>query len=119
MKRNYCLHRARYTEILKEEFIQRRTKDIFYSLRSFAKDLELNPIHLSNILANKRGLSRRRAEVVSRQLRHLNFEERRKFLLLVSAASARSSFARNLAKMGLKNAQSGLQHRFHMCNKTI
>ncbi|WP_409479949.1 hypothetical protein [Pseudobdellovibrio sp. HCB154] len=101
------MNRIRYIEILKAEFVHRRSKNIFYSLRNFAKDLELNPMHLSNILNNKRGLSRRKAEIVAGKLRHLNFSERRRFLLLVSATSARSRFERNLAKMGLKNQQVG------------
>ena len=99
------MNRTKYIEILKTEFLHRRSKNIFYSLRSFAKDLELDPMHLSNILNNKRGLSRRKAEFIARRLLHLKFVERRRFLLLVSATSARSCFERNLAKMGLKNQE--------------
>lgn len=105
------MSRIKYIEILKEEFVQRRLKNTFYSLRSFAKDLELDPMHLSNILSNKRGLSRRKAEFVSRNLFHLRYSERRRFLLLVSAASGRSRFERNLAKMGLKNQQALLKSK--------
>lgn len=103
------MSRIKYIEILKEEFAQRRSKNSFYSLRSFAKDLGLNPMHLSNIFNNKRGLSKQKAEFVARELRHLNFTERRKFILLVSAASGKSRLERNFAKMGLRNLQVGWQ----------
>ncbi|MES2803429.1 MAG: hypothetical protein V4654_13120 [Bdellovibrionota bacterium] len=99
------INRSRRTEfisILASELSFRRTKDMHYSLRQFAADIDLNPMHLSNILKNKRGLSRKKAEIISRKF-NLSHAERRRFHLLVSATSARSKFARNLATLGLKN----------------
>lgn len=95
-------HRTEFIIYLLNEFNFRRMKDVHYSLRKYAADLELNPTHLSNILRNKRGLSRKKAELISRKF-NLSYIERRRFHLLVSATSARSKLARNLAKQGLKN----------------
>lgn len=68
------MNRSAYIEILKTEFSYRRTKNIFYSLRDFAKDLELNSMHLSNIMNNKRGLSRQKAEDIARKF-HIGYAE--------------------------------------------
>lgn len=108
------MDRQHYIQILKKEFLQRRQTNHTYSMRTFAKDLDLNYSHLSYILNGDRGLSRKKAEVVARKLSHLNFSQRQEFLLLVSSVSARSRFARNLARMGLKNIKSGLQKRFNL-----
>lgn len=99
------MNRHLYIEFLKNEFSYRRAKDTFYSLRNFAIDLELEPGHLSRILRNQRGLSRKKAELIARKLTHLNYSERKRFLRLVSATSGRSKFERNLAKMGLKHEE--------------
>ncbi len=112
-KKSLVMDRLLYINILKEEFHLRRKTNSFYSLRSFAADLKLDPIHLSRIFRNKKGLSRKKAETISRKLR-LTYEERCRFNLLVSASSARSKLARNLARMGLKNNASGLQKRFNL-----
>lgn len=96
------LIRAQYITVLKNELEKRRAINFHYSLRAFARELELDPIHLSRILNNKKGLSPRKAEGIARKL-HLNFSERRRFRSLVSAASARSKLTRNLAAYGLKN----------------
>lgn len=108
------MSRIKYIEILKQEFLQRRQKNYTYSMRQFAAELNLDFSHLGYILRDQRGLSRRKAEVVARKLTHLNIQQRQEFLLIVSSVSARSRFARNLAKMGLKNNKSGLQKKFNL-----
>jgi len=90
-----------YREIIKTEFISRRSKDPFYSLRSFAKDLDLLPSHLSYIIRGKRGLSKDNALQVAYNLGLKTFAAQ-KFKFLVSAQSGRSIVERNLAKQGLK-----------------
>lgn len=111
---SHFMDRQSYIKILKQEFLSRRAADYSYSMRNFAKDLNLNHVHLSYILNDQRGLSRKKAELVARKLTHLNIQQRQEFLLTVSSVSARSRFARNLAKMGLKNNASGLQKRFNL-----
>lgn len=108
------MDRQSYIQILKQEFQQRRGSNHTYSLRDFAKDINLNYSHLSYVLNAQRGLSRKKAELVARKLNHLNFAQRQEFLLIVSSVSARSRFARNLSRMGLKNNKSGLQKRFNL-----
>ncbi len=90
-----------YREILKAEFNQRRKTDPFYSLRSFAKDLDVTHQHLSLILKGKRGLSKLKAEFIAT---HLGFKTHaiRRFGFLVASQSGRSIVERNLAIQGLK-----------------
>lgn len=107
------MDRQSYIQIIKREFQHRRYINHTYSMRAFAAELNLNYSHLSYVLNDQRGLSRRKAEIIATKLTHLNISQRREFLLLVSANSARSRFARNLSKMGLKNIESGLQKRFN------
>lgn len=97
------MDRSEYIKILHKEFLTRKEQDIYYSLRQFARDLEVDFSHLGYVLRNERGFSRRKAELISRKLTHLNYPDRKNFIRLVSAASARSRFEKNLAKMGLKN----------------
>jgi len=107
------MDRQKYIEILKQELLHRRQLHYTYSLRQFAAELNLDFSHLGYILRDQRGLSRKKAEFVARKLSHLNFSQRQEFLLIVTSISARSRFARNLAKMGLKNKKSELQKRFN------
>lgn len=90
-----------YRDIVKAEFFRRRSIDPFYSLRSFAKDLNLEPMHLSYLLKHKRGLSKDNAMYVALELGLTGFAARR-FCFMVSAQSGRSRAERNLAKMGLE-----------------
>ena len=90
-----------YREIIKAEFLRRRAKDPFYSLRSFAKDLGLFPSHLSDVLKSKRGLSKNNAFDIASALGLKTFAAQ-KFRFMVSAQSGRSKIERTLAKQGLK-----------------
>lgn len=90
-----------YRDIIKAEFAIRRKLKPFYSLRSFAKDLRINPMHLSNILVGKRGLSKEKALMIGAAL-GLKAKEREYFRFLVSVQSGRSKSERTLATQGLK-----------------
>lgn len=92
-----------YISLLKRYFELRKKRNPRYSLRKYAKDLELTPMHLSYILRGQRGLSRKKAEVVAQVLR-LSYADRKKFLQIVSALSARAFRERNLAQLGLRNS---------------
>lgn len=92
-----------YVSLLKKYFALRKKRNPRYSLRKYAKDLELTPMHLSYILRGQRGLSRQKAEVVAQVLR-LSYADRKKFLHIVSALSARAFRERNLAQLGLRNS---------------
>lgn len=92
-----------YISILQRYFELRKKRNPRYSLRKYAKDLELTPMHLSYILRGQRGLSRKKAEVITKVLR-LSYADRKKFLQIVSALSARAYRERNLAQLGLRNS---------------
>lgn len=92
-----------YVSLLKKYFELRKKRNSRYSLRKYAKDLELTPMHLSYILRGQRGLSREKAEVIARVLR-LSYKDRKTFLQIVSALSARAFRERNLAQLGLRNS---------------
>lgn len=91
-----------YVALLMKAFELRKKRNSKYSLRRYARDLELTPMHLSYILRGQRGLSRKKAEVVATVLR-LSYKDRKKFLQIVSALSARAFRERNLAQLGLRN----------------
>ena len=91
-----------YISILKKYLDLRKRRDPRYSLRRYAKDLELTPMHLSYILRGQRGLSRKKAEVVAKVLK-LSYTDRKMFLQIVSALNGRALRERNLAQLGLRN----------------
>lgn len=90
-----------YRDIIKAEFARRLKLKVFYSLRAFAKDLRIKPIHLSYLMSGKRGLSKKNALMVAAAL-GLKASEREYFRFLVSAQSGRSKAERALASQGLK-----------------
>ena len=104
-----------YREIIRTEFLKRREKSPYYSLRAYARDLNLSPQHLSLIFKGKSGLSRQKAGHIAYQLGFKPFEVQG-FLFLVNSQSARALTTRNLAKMGLRRpyltkAKEELRHR--------
>jgi plasmid maintenance system antidote protein VapI len=54
--------------ILTREFEQRRERKPSYSLRAFARFIELDPSHLSKVFRGQRGLSQERASAIFRKL---------------------------------------------------
>jgi len=57
-----------YRLVLKAELERRRSRNASYSLRAFARDLELSPSRLSRVLNGKEALSRPRAERIGGKL---------------------------------------------------
>lgn len=94
--------RQKVIEVIVKEYQFRRYHNISYSIRKFASDIGLNHVHLSQILRNDRGLSRAKAEEISRTF-NLDLKGRKRFQLLVGACG-RSVLKRNLALMGLRNS---------------
>jgi plasmid maintenance system antidote protein VapI len=90
-----------YKLMIKMEFLKRRGRQPFYSVRTFAKDLRLGPMHVSYLLKGQRGLSKHNAYQIGRAL-GLNPRQAEKFRFLVSAQSGRSLRERNLARQALK-----------------
>lgn len=96
-----------YRFILKRELEKRCAKNPRYSLRAFARDLGLSSARVSEILNEKSGLSREKAEELSAIL-GFNKEETDYFCNLVESVHGRSAIKRELASarlMKFKNVE--------------
>ena len=62
------LPREDYRDLLKSEFNLRQSKNKNYSLRSFARDLNLDPGNLSKLFAHKKNLSLNKAMLIAKKL---------------------------------------------------
>lgn len=91
-----------YREILRDEYARRHVANPSYSQRAFARDLKISQGRLSEILAQKQGLSPERASAIAARL-GLNQEERAFFRDAVSAEHGRSNLERTSAKARLKS----------------
>ncbi len=78
-----------YREILKKEFSRRTERNSFYSLRAFARDLEVSPSRLSEAINGVRGISLDFAKKVCLKI-GLDKQWTEIFLTSVSAMHARS-----------------------------
>lgn len=85
-----------YIDILKHQLEIRTAKNSNYSLRAFARDLELNASRLSEILNQKKGLSEVAAKALAEKL-GLNQTEKEFFVLSALAQHARGQKAKDLA----------------------
>jgi len=94
-----------YRTFIVDELEARRERNPRYSLRAFARDLELPADQLSSVLKRRYGLSRRRAEDIAERL-GLSGDERRFFCNLVEAEHGRSPTARQAAKVALDLGQA-------------
>lgn len=98
-------------EILARELAARQSHNPAYTLRSFARDLDLSPSQVSRVLTSRAGLSRKSAEQISRRLRFTP-EATRRFLALVELEYSRSETERKNARQKLldeSHAFSGLE----------
>jgi len=94
-------HQVTYREIIREEYAQRRGRNPRYSLRAFARDLDLSPSMLSDVMNGNHGLSRAGATKVARAM-NLNRSESEFFCDLVDSVDARSTTKRETAKIRLQ-----------------
>ena len=77
----------KFSEIILKKFEERKRRNPQYSLRSFARDLEISPGNLSDILKNKLNISYAKAEIIAEHLRLLE-DERDLFLSLIENESS-------------------------------
>ena len=68
MQNTVAKNELNYRTILLDEFAARREKNTSYSLRAFARDLEVSTTCLSDVLSGKRHLSKKNALKVSDKL---------------------------------------------------
>jgi hypothetical protein len=90
-----------YRDLIRREFQNRKDANPKYSLRQYARDLGLLPMHLSYVLKNQRGLSKENALRIAYVLGFKTYGAQR-FHFLVSAKSGRSKMERYLARHGLQ-----------------
>lgn len=91
----------KYRDIIRAEFQRRREIKTFYSLRRFAQDLGIKPMHLSAIFKDKKGIGKEKSYLIARAL-GLTPKESEYFRLLAAQESARAQCMRNLTSQGLK-----------------
>lgn len=85
-----------YQDFLHDVFLERRRKNERYSLRSFARSLNLSPAMMTGILQRRKGLSLKSAIQISEKLKLAELEAAY-FCDMVSAAHARSRSERKLS----------------------
>lgn len=99
-----------YRQFLKDCLELRMQKNTKYSLRAFARDLDIAPQILSSVLLNKKGISTEVATNISTRL-NLNEQETNYFCDLVDLAHARSNSSKKIAALRLTRYKEELQ--FH------
>lgn len=90
-----------YRSILRSEFEKREKHNPSYSLRAFARDLEIIPSRLSEIFSSKQGLSPIKAESIAKKL-GFNPLESEFFVALVEKEHGRSQLSKEAAIIRLK-----------------
>ncbi len=92
-----------YRSFLKKELAHRCGVNAKYSLRAFARDLEIDPGRLSRVLNGKQGISLKKAERFSHRLA-LNPSETNWFVTAVTAQDSRSKIKRRAAEIKLSSS---------------
>lgn len=85
------------SEILSTIFDRRRNKNTSYSLRAFARDIQLSPSRLSEVLNGAKGLNADTAHLIATHLK-LKPQEKKFFLDTILAYASRNKQVRELAK---------------------
>ena len=91
---------SHFSEVMRDQFQERAIKNPSYSLRAFARDLELTSGSLSKILARKKGMSPTKASTIAKKM-GLSGDEMKFFQKLVEANCARKLIDREKAKAKL------------------
>jgi len=86
-----------FKTIMKEEFEERCKRNSHYSLRAFARDLQISPSRISEIFADKMGLSRNNALKIAKKLGYSD-SEIEIFLALVESEHGRGKRIKEKAK---------------------
>lgn len=99
---------SEYQKILKTEFQARHRRNLSYSLRAFARDLDISPGMLSRILSGKSTPSSFTAKSIAARIGY-DEEKQKWFCALVEADKGRSVETRNQAKEFLRSYVKGLR----------
>ena len=84
-----------YRDLLASEYEERCRRNSHYSLRAFARDLNLGAPRLSDVLNYKSGLSKEASAKIAERLGY-NEEEKSFFCTLVESQHARSRAQRKI-----------------------
>lgn len=98
-----------YIDILNNELEERSAKNASYSLRAFARDLNMNASRLSEILNRKKGISEKAANEVAKTL-NLNEKEKEFFVLSATSQHSRSNKSKKEAALNLKTQLKSKAH---------
>lgn len=91
------MEKMSYRHILSEELDYRLSDNPSYSLRAFARDLDVRPSQLSDILKGKSGLSSKKSVLVAEAI-GLNVKEQEIFKAMVEVEHGRSEHIKMTAK---------------------
>jgi uncharacterized protein (TIGR02147 family) len=94
-----------YVEILKDHLSERCKRNKGYSLRAFARDIDISPQRLSHILNGRHGLSSKSALIIAKNL-GLDEIETTFFCTLVEQKHARSKLVKEEASKKLNEMKS-------------
>ena len=89
-----------FSDIMRDQFQKRALKNPSYSLRAFARDLDLTSGNLSEIMSKKAGISLQKAQYIATKL-ELENDEKLFFCKLAEANSARKKDDREKAEAQL------------------
>lgn len=92
------------SEILSSAFDQRKIKNSSYSLRAFARDLDLSVSRLSVLIKGGHGVGGSTAENLAQKLK-LKPQEKKYFFDIILAESARNKKVRLLANQRIEKAR--------------
>lgn len=95
-----------FQSYLENEFSERCRRNSRYSQRAFARDLDIPPHRLGEILRSKVGISRRRAEAIAERL-GLSKSETEIFCDLVDKSCARTPAMRVKAQQRIESRKQG------------
>ena len=101
---NSTFHYHSISEYLRAELERRKALLKTYSLRSFAKDLEISPSRLSEVLSARQGLSAKFAEKISAKLK-LTPKEAQFWLDLILAENSNNEKVREFAAIRMSEAR--------------
>jgi uncharacterized protein (TIGR02147 family) len=98
-------HEVSYRTALEHEFEARKQRNPGYSLRAYARDLDMPPTKLSEVLRGKCGLSARSATAIAKKIK-LSREETEWFVLSVEAHHSRSPKVKRESLVRLQNLEN-------------
>lgn len=103
------LHQKSYVQILRGELERRHQAHPRYSMRAFARDLEISPAQLSLVLNGKKGISEKAALRIANRL-SMTEAEKQNFCDLAIVADSKSRDKRRGAQERLALAESARTH---------